>query len=103
MVVLSNRVTVSRQQPGRDSAGQPIVSWIPVATVWADVRFESGADSIRADKPVSEVRASVKVRMRGDFSAGMRLQYRTHTFKVSAVLPDARERQYMYLVCEAAQ
>lgn len=103
MAGLNNRVTIRRQQSGRDSAGQRTTSWEPLVRLWADVRFESGAESIRGDKSTSTVRASVKVRRRDDIQPGMQLQYLAATLSIAAVLPDARERMYMYLVCEGAQ
>lgn len=105
MAPLNNRVTVRRQVQGRDTAGQPVVGWVDVATVWADIKHETGYAAMRGDKPVSTVRASIKVRARDDFGAGMQVQQvnRPTKFKVSAVLPDERDRQYVFLVCEATQ
>ena len=103
MAGLNNRITIRQQVAGRDSAGQRTTSWETLMRLWADVRFESGSEAIRGDKSTSTVRASVKVRRRDDIVAGMQLQYLAATLSIAAVLPDARDRMFMYLVCEGAR
>lgn len=102
-MVLNNRITVRRQQAGQDSAGQPTTVWVDVAKVWADIAFETGVSAIQGDKPTSTVRASVRVRRRDDFAAGMQVVWGASTLKIAAILPDAKSRAHLNLVCEGAK
>lgn len=43
-----------------------------VATVWADIRFQTGSEAVRADEPVSVAKASIRIRRRSDVAADMR-------------------------------
>lgn len=90
------------QRPGeeRDAAGQPIDSWKPVAKVWANIRNRTGAQALRADKPVSTVQSSVRIRRRTDVEAGMRVYFGTTIYEIRAVLPDEESRERVDLVCE---
>lgn len=65
-----------------DSLGQPIESWVPHVSLWANVRFESGVESIRANRVVSEVKASIRIRPRNDITEDMRIMYKDYTFNI---------------------
>lgn len=97
---LTRRVTIEERGEGYDEAGQPIEGWTPVAVVWADVRFTSGLESIKAGSETSISKASVRIRYRHGLHAGLRLTHDGMTFNVQAVLPDVSGREYVDLVCE---
>jgi SPP1 family predicted phage head-tail adaptor len=84
----------------RDGAGQPVANWTELAKVWADIKHPSGAEAIAADKVVSVVKASIKVRKRADVTAAMRVVHGATIYAIKAVLPDERSRQHMFLACE---
>lgn len=67
--------------------------------MWANIRHLSGSESIRSDRPVSEVKASIRVRYRDDLTAGMRVVHGGSTYEVEAVLADLVGRQHLDLVC----
>lgn len=81
-----------------DSWGQPIDTWTDVASVWADVRPLSGLESIKADAPTSEVRASIRIRWRTDITAAMRVLHDATLYEIEAVLPGST-REHVDLVC----
>lgn len=93
---------VKIQQPGttQDEIGQPIPGWVDVATVWANIRNQSGAESIRADKDTSVVKVSISVQKRAGVNSGMRVLYGSTAYQITAVLPDEESNDGMYLVCE---
>lgn len=97
---LNRRVTIKVRGAGQSAAGQPSRAWVDLATVWANVRHESGAESLRADKEVSIVRASVRIRWRSDVTAAMRVYDGATVYEIKAVLPDAVARDHLDLVCE---
>lgn len=97
---LNSLVTIQKPGVGRDELGQPIEGWMDVANVWANISHKSGLETIRADAPVSSVRASIRVRYRTDMDATMRVVHGATVYDVLAVMPDATGRQYTDLVCE---
>ena len=99
--LLRNRITIQRKGDATDAWGQPLPeSWEDVVTVWANIRHQSGSESIKSDKPTSEVRASIRIRWRTGIDAGMRVLHGADVYQVEAVLPDAVGRVHVDLVCK---
>jgi SPP1 family predicted phage head-tail adaptor len=99
---LRHRVTVRAPLTTQDALGQPTVGHTDVCTVWAEVRYASGTEALKADAPVSSVRASIRVRRRADINAGHMAVHGTTVFNILAVQP-ADHPGFMFLVCEAAR
>ena len=95
------RSLVELQSPvaTQDEAGQPSTSWLTVATVWADIRYQTGLSAIKSGADVSVVRVSIRMRHRA-VNAGQRIAYEGTVFNIEAVQPDVR-RAYVDCVCEA--
>jgi SPP1 family predicted phage head-tail adaptor len=91
-----------KRQVGRDALNQPIEDWADVATVYADVRFQSGAEVLRANAEVSVKRASIRIRGRKDIDASWRIRYQGEEFDVKSALPDD-DRSFVFLVCESVK
>lgn len=96
---LNTRITIQQLAAGQDAVGQPVQNWTDVATVWANVRYNSGAESIKAGEDTSVVKASVRIRHRLGVLASMRAVYGAEVFEIKAVLPN-RLKGYVDLVCE---
>lgn len=96
---LDKRVTLQQPATGEDAAGQPSTSWSDVATLWANIRLQSGLETIKAGAEKSIVRASVRIRYRTGITAGMRILHGTTAYNIEAVLPDPGKR-HVDLVCE---
>lgn len=99
---LNRRVTIQRRVTGEDAAGQPVETHEDVGSVWADVRHLSGLETLKADAPVSTVKASIRIRRRTDIDAGMRVRAEGRDYAINAVLHDA-DRQFTDLVAEISQ
>lgn len=97
---LSSRISIKARSTSVDAIGQPVETWTTLATVWANVRHLSGSESIKADRELSVVRASIRIRWRTDVDAGMRVTAGGSTYEIRAVLPDAQRREFVDLVCE---
>ena len=97
---MKHRIKLMRRADGVDSVGQPSKGWILASEIWADVRFQSGAEVMRAGAEASVVKASIRIRARPDVDATMRAAYKDLTFDIQAVLPD-NDRSFAFLVCEA--
>ena len=95
---LNSRIALMQRGNTVDELGQPVESWTKVADLWADIRFLSGVESLKADAVVSVARASVRIRYRESVTAAMRLHYGTTVFEIKAVLPKGRE--WVDLACE---
>lgn len=101
--LLNTRVVVQQQSATQDALGQPVQSWATFATLWADVRHTSGIEATKADAIASVVRASIRVRYRGDLTAAMRVIHGSTTYNIVAVLPDIGGKEYVDLACEVLQ
>ena len=97
---LNSRVSIQARAAGQDALGQPLESWTTLANVWANIRHPSGSEAIRADAQTSIVRASIRVRLRTDVTARMRVVHGSTTYEIKAVLPDVVRGEFMDLVCE---
>lgn len=96
---LCDRITIQRRLPG-GGLGQPSNTWEDVAQVWANIRFGSGAEAIRAGQVASKAQASIRIRWRTDIKADMRAVCAGVEYAIKAVLPDRLRREYVDLVCE---
>lgn len=98
---LPTLVTIEQPEGGQDDVGQPNTGWDELAQVWADVRHQSGLESIRSGAEVSTVRASIRIRWRTDITSAMRVVDPTSglTYEIKSVLLD-QARRHVDLVCE---
>jgi SPP1 family predicted phage head-tail adaptor len=99
---VNHRITLLQRVVGQDAAGQPSTNWPSVASVWADVRFQTGAEVMRAGAEVVIKRVSVRLRARAGLDETFRLRYKGEDYDVKSALPDA-DRQFMFLVCESVK
>lgn len=97
---LNCRVTIHAQTAAADAIGQPLDTWTQVGQAWADIRHQSGLESLRADKPTSEVKASIRMRYRTNVTAGMRIHHGATVYHIDAVLPDETRRQWVDFTCK---
>jgi len=84
---MNKRVTIRQRSASFDAIGQPVDSWTDLVTLWADVRFLNGTESIKADKEVNAVKASCRIRRRTDITESMRVVYAGDTYNITAILP----------------
>ena len=96
---LNQRVTLRQRQSGQDAIGQPLTAWVDVAPLWADVRFVSGIETIKAGRETSTARASVRIRAMAGVTPQMRLQIDGRDYDIVDVVPD-HGRAWLTLICE---
>ncbi len=99
---LNHRITLSGLSSGTDELGQPLQSWVDFATVWADVRFVSGIETIKAGRESSTSRASVRIRRRSGVDVSMRARIGSVDYEIIDIIPDIK-RVYMTLLCEVVK
>lgn len=100
-MTMNQRVTLLKREQGRDAAGQSIESWPDVATIWANIKFQTGAEVLRANAETSVVRVSIRIRARTDVDGAWRVRYQGVEYDIKSALPDSADRQFMFLVCES--
>lgn len=100
---LNSRITIQQLAAGQDSLGQPVQTWSDVATVWANIKQSSGSETIRSDRELSVVRASIRIRYKTGLNAGMRVVAGADVYEIRAVLGDVGGKEYTDLVCELVQ
>jgi SPP1 family predicted phage head-tail adaptor len=99
--MMNDRVTLQSRGTGKDALGQPVESWSGIATVWADVLFQSGAEVMRAGADTAIVKCSIRIRARAGLDTGARALFRSKVYDVKSALPDSRDSAFMFLVCES--
>lgn len=95
---LRHRVELQTRVNTVDDIGQPSTSWLTTATVWADVRYQSGISTIKSGAEVSIGRVSVRMRYRAA-AAGQRIVFGDEVFLIQSVAPDEK-RVHIDCVCE---
>lgn len=95
---LRHLVELQSQAATQDELGQPSTSWLTTASVWADIRYQTGLSAIKSGADVSVVRVSIRMRHRA-VNAGQRILHEGVAFNIEAVQPDIR-RAYIDCVCE---
>lgn len=99
--MMNHRITLLKPPAATDAAGRPLKDWTPLPDIWANVRFQSGAEVIRGGAETSIVRVSIRIRARQDVDGSMRARYLGVEYNIKSVLPDNNDRQFMFLVCES--
>ena len=102
--MMNDKITIQAPPTTKNAGGQVVGNWTDVALgIWADVKHQTGAEVLRNGLPISIVRASIMVRTRVDINNTMRAVYKGQNFDIKSVLPNDRDRRFMFLVCEAAK
>lgn len=97
-------VTIKAPPTAQDALGQPTGAWTTVATSWANVRYLSGSESIKAGADTASAKASIRLRSyRSDITAAMRVELGATVFQINVVMPDEDGRQFTDLACEVIQ
>lgn len=97
---LRDQVAIQQQSTTQDAIGQPVLTWTTLDTVWANVRYLNGVETIKADAATSVARASIRIRRRTDVTANMRVVLGSTTFQIVAVLPDEQHKDHLDLAVE---
>jgi SPP1 family predicted phage head-tail adaptor len=99
---LTQRVTIEERVTTPDPLGSEIVAWIPVFSVWADVKFANGAagvaESIQQNGIVAQTSASFRVLNRRGLRPRQRILYNNQIWDIHDIRPDS-QRRFTDLVC----
>ena len=98
---MRGRVTFLQRVAGQDAAGQPVDTWQPYVSLFADLRAGSGlaaAQRVTADAATSAAAYSARIRFRTDITIDMRAQYGGQLFDVVSARPDLAGRRHTDVV-----
>lgn len=100
---MNHRVTLLTHSVDRNAAGEKVDTWAELSSIWADVRFQTGAEVLRANAETSVVRVSIRIRARSDVDNSMRVRYLDKDYDIESALPDSNNPQFMFLVCRRVE
>lgn len=101
--MMNQKVTPLRPSIARNAANERVGGHEAMPDVWANIKFQTGAEVLRADADVSVVKCSIRIRARRDVDASWRVRYQGVEYDIKAVIPDSADRDYMFLVCESVK
>jgi SPP1 family predicted phage head-tail adaptor len=84
---LNKRITVERLTGDTDAIGQPVIAWVEFCKAWANIRYMTGAESMRSGADVSITKASIMIRERAGITEAMRVSRGGVIFQIKAILP----------------
>ena len=92
--------TIKAPPTAQDALGQPTGDWTTVCTMWVNVRYLSGTETIKGGAETSTARASIRGSYRTDLTNAMRLHIGSTVFQIKTVLPDEQRKAHTDLACE---
>jgi len=99
---LRHRVTIQQKVPTRDTFGGELVTWSPVATVWASVEPLQGREYLAARQLQAELTTRIRIRCRTGILPQMRVVWGSHTYDIQAVIEPESGRRELQLMCTEA-
>lgn len=98
--MLNKRVTIQSSVLTQDAAGQPVLAWTDVATVWASVIDISGREYVAASAVRNDAETRITIRHRAGVVPAMRVLHGTIAYNVESVL--GQDNRSLLLMCSRA-
>lgn len=95
---LDRRLTLEAPQTSPDGAGGTTVSWMPVATLWAEVRSALGGERPWAERLTAEATHRIRIRHRTDIGPEMRFTLADRIFDIRSIVEEGR--RWVVCLCE---
>lgn len=93
------RLVIENPQRVSDGAGGADVSWVEVATVWANVQPVSAGETRSVGQRAEKITHRITLRYRSDVTAAMRLIGMGRVFEIEAVVNEAERDQWLICSC----
>lgn len=87
---LDQRVQIQRKAVTRASNGEEVVTWVLVATVWAEVRALRGEEFFAGAQMQNSVDHQVRLRWRADITREMRILWGDQPLDIVSIVPLGR-------------
>lgn len=94
---LDKRIAILKNQPITDGLNQKKPNYVAYKSTWANIKFETGTEFNRANREGTEIKASIKVRLRSDIETTMRIDYKHYKFYVIGPALPADDGEFMYI------
>ena len=101
---LRHLVELQEQTSVDDGAGGSETSYVPRATMWADITATSGREFFQAKTLMPELTHQVEIRYRTDVKPGMRFVEGQKVYRIQAAPdPEGRQRRLLCMCQELVQ
>ena len=100
--LLRHRITIRVAADVRNEIGEYEPTWSDLATVWAQVKTESGVEAMRGDVEEATYTHTVRIRYLDGVTSKDRIAWGLRTFEVVAVVPDERHTELRIRCVERA-
>lgn len=87
---LDQRVTLQSRSVVKDAMGQDAITWVPEATVWAQVQAVRGREFFAAAQVQQEQTLKVRIRWRTGVSPTWRLVWQGRNHDITGIIPVGR-------------
>lgn len=95
---LDQRVTLQARSVVTDALGQDTITWVDVATVWAQCQSVRGREFFAAAQVQQEQTVKVRIRYRADITPLHRLVWQGRAHDITGVVPVGR-KEMLELMC----
>ena len=95
---LDQRVTLQSRSVVTDANGQDTITWVDVATVWAQCQALRGREFFAAAQVQQEQTVKVRIRYRADVVQTMRLVWQGRAHDITGVVPVGR-KEMLEIMC----
>lgn len=95
---LDQRVTLQSRSVATDANGQDTITWVDVATVWAQCQALRGREFFAAAQVQQEQTVKVRIRYRADVVQTMRLVWQGRAHDITGVVPVGR-KEMLEIMC----
>lgn len=87
---LDKRIIIKAKTATEDTYGEPIETWVDLATVWANVQYLRGAERYSAKQTIANIDVKFKIRWRRDVSVENIIEYENKEYDIYECLPLGR-------------
>ncbi|HJV75346.1 MAG TPA: phage head closure protein [Noviherbaspirillum sp.] len=94
------QVQIKKLDAGQDEIGQPTQVWSVFASPYAEIRYQTGLETIKSGAATSIAKASIRIPYRRGITSGMRVFHESIQYDIKAVLPVVGKKNRIDLVCE---
>lgn len=88
---LDQRVTLQSRSVVKDANGQDVITWVPEASVWAQVQAVRGREFFAAAQVQQEQTVKVRIRYRTDVLLSWRLVWQGRNHDITGIVPVGRK------------
>jgi SPP1 family predicted phage head-tail adaptor len=102
-VNLDRRISIDARTVTQDTTnGSEVVTWVLLATVYAEVRdaLPSRSESVQQGLVQRRNQVRIRIRYRGDFDSTARVRYGSRTLQIVGGPSEIGRREYEEIVCE---